>query len=155
MAAHSRYISNMHLRMFLSGDKSGVIARARIEEFYHAVCTVSKITDGLVRPAPPSHEVSGSGRIGSYRSRETETGHGRSTRCDTTELGRRDIESRGENMILPDDAFAELASARETFDAARRGLCGALMDISDGGGHAYTIPLVAALGYGEHDETSG
>lgn len=125
-AAHSRYISDIVSHMFLGNDRPGTIARARIEEFYDVVCNVSRVTDGLLLA----------------QSNEGD----RSTRGEGSTPVR-----GGQDMVLHDEAFAELASARKVFDAARRGLCGALMEISAAGGGARARPLVAILGYGGYD----
>ncbi|CAM9193558.1 unnamed protein product [Laminaria digitata] len=125
VAAHSSYISNMHSHMFLGTDRHGVVARARIEEFYEVVSTVGRVTDSLL-PEPSQIEDVRSGRGGVSRTRS------------------RDSE---EGMVLPDRAFEELAAARGRFDTARQGLCGALLDISAAGGSARARPFLAILGY--------
>lgn len=125
VAAHSRYISNMHKHMLLGSERPSIVARTHIEELYEVVCTVGRVTDGLLI-APSSSAV------------------GRSPGEGTPTIGR----EREEEMIFPDRAFTELASARVRFDTARRGLCGALVDISTAGGGARARPLLAILGYG-------
>lgn len=116
----------MVVHMFLGNDRPGIIARARIEEFYDVVCSVSRVTDGL--PLARSDE-----------------------RDPDSRGGRTPVRGRQEDMVLPDEAFAELASARKVFDAARRGLCGALVGISAAGGGARARPLLAILGYGGYE----
>ncbi|CAM9397416.1 unnamed protein product [Scytosiphon promiscuus] len=133
VAAHSRYISRIHSFMFLGADRQGAVARARIGDFYGVVCTVSRITDVLLsskHPVPPSPAPSFSTAVADLR----KSNHAKSDRT--------------EEMILPDEAFAQLAAVRERFDSARRGLCEALMEICDAGGGARARPLLAIIGYG-------
>ena len=115
----------MHSHMFLGTDRQGVVARARIEEFYEVVSTVGRVTDSLL-PAPSQTADARSGREGIPRVRGRDSGEG---------------------MVVPDGAFEELAAARGRFDTARRGLCGALLDISAAGGSARARPFLAILGY--------
>lgn len=123
MAAHSRYIFDMHLHMFLGADRPGGVARAAIEDFYDVICTVGRVTDGLL-PDPA---------------------FSRNSRSDPPARG------RAEGMLLPDGAFAELATARKRFDAARQGICGALLDICAAGGGARARPLLTIIGYGGYE----
>lgn len=150
VAAHSRYISRMHSLMFLGTDRQGAVARARIGEFYGVVCTVSRITDGLLSSespvsspsAPFSSAADGSLSTQPRNSSEQRDGGGRMSTWQQQEGG------CTEEMILPDGAFAQLAAVREKFDAARRGLCDALTEICDAGGGARARPLLAIIGYG-------
>lgn len=120
--AHSRYISRMRRCMFLGADRHGALARARVAEFYEVVCAVGRVTDALLSSKSCSPL--------SASSTQQQLGDG------------------AEEMVLPDKAFAELAAARENFDAARRGLCGALAEICADGGGARARPLLATIGYG-------
>lgn len=126
VAAHSRYISNMFLHMFLGNDRPSIVARAQVEEFYEVVCTVSRVTDGLLLAPSVSGDV----------------------QKDEEETNLRRVQDIVGEMVLPNEAFAELASVRGRFDAAKRELCGALLEISAAGGGARARPLLAILGYG-------
>ncbi|CAM9896948.1 unnamed protein product [Ectocarpus fasciculatus] len=126
VAAHSRYITKMQRYMFLGTDRQGAVARGSIGEFYAVICTVGRITDGLLSSKPSrSLDVS----VADVRD-GTRTGSG---------VG---------EMVLPDEAFAELAAVREKFDTARRGLCGTLSEICAAGGGTRARPLLSVIGYG-------
>ncbi|CAN0484861.1 unnamed protein product, partial [Ectocarpus sp. 12 AP-2014] len=126
VAAHSRYITKMQRYMFLGTDRQGAVARGSIGEFYAVICTVGRITDGLLSSKPsrsPPASVA-----------DVSDGTGTSSAV-------------GE-MVLPDEVFAELAAVRENFDTARRGLCAALSEICAAGGGTRARPLLSVVGYG-------
>lgn len=129
VTAHSRYISRMHRCMFLGADRQGALARARIGGFYEVVCAVARVTDGLLL-STPSSPWSATTRKQQQQQLSNGTGE----------------------MVLPDGAFAELVVAREKFDAARRGLCGALSEICAAGGGARARPLLETVGYGGYGD---
>lgn len=178
-AAHSKYISEMRRNMFLESDRPGVVARARIEEFYEVVCTVGRITDGLAEAAasaaaacrcpsdvPSSRSATPHGampslggadgdRTDSRRRQEEECGRkcggpdSMAFRDSGEEMSRLGVPP----MIVPDGAFSELVEARERFDTARQGLCAALLETIAAGGGARARPLLAVLDYGGHGHT--
>eukprot|EP00752_Nemacystus_decipiens_P001949 g1876.t1 len=133
VTAHSRYISRMHRCMFLAADRQGAHARARIEDFYEVVCAVARVTDGLLLSTSSSPWSAN----GSQHQQHQQQQQQQQQPSDGTR-----------EMVLPDGAFAALVAAREKFDAARRGLCGALSEICADGGGARARPLLAVVGYG-------
>ncbi|CAM9649955.1 unnamed protein product [Ectocarpus sp. 6 AP-2014] len=126
VAAHSRYITKMQRYMFLGTDRQGAVARGSIGEFYAVICTVGRITDGLLSSKPS-------------RSPPASVADVSDGTCTGSAVG---------EMVLPDEAFAELAAVREKFDAARRGLCAALSEICAAGGGTRARPLLSVIGYG-------
>ncbi|CAB1112702.1 unnamed protein product [Ectocarpus sp. CCAP 1310/34] len=126
VAAHSRYITKMQRYMFLGTDRQGAVARGSIQEFYAVICTVGRVTDGLLSSKPS--------RFPPALVEDVIDGT-----CTGSAVG---------EMVLPDEAFAELAAVREKFDAARRGLCAALSEICAAGGGTRARPLLSVIGYG-------
>ena len=118
--------------MFLGADRQGARARARIGEFYEVVCAVARVTDGLLLSTPSSPWSATTRKQQQQQQRQLSIGTG--------------------EMVLPDGAFAELVAAREKFDAARRGLCGALSEICAAGGGARARPLLETVGYGGYGD---
>lgn len=135
-SAHARYIQDMRCNLFVGGERPCMVARARIEEFYEVVCAVGRVADSLVYRQQQQQQVSSddwaparAGGVGNVRERNLE-----------------------QTMVVPDDAFSELVSARAKFDAVRKGLCDALVDIAANVRGARTRPLLAVLGYGGYGE---
>lgn len=117
-AAHSRYISNMHVHMFLSSDRPCFTARSAIQRFSEVVCRVGQVTDGLL-----------SGLYGSNPPPEALTMNKRAS------------------QVLSDAAFAELVASREMFVTARRSICRALEEICTTRGVDSARSLLDILGY--------
>lgn len=117
-AAHSRYISNMHVHMFLGSNRSCFTARTAIQRFSEVVCRVGQVTDGLLRESYASSPPPGS----LPRNKRT-------------------------SQVVPDPAFAELLASKEMFVTARRGICRALEEICTTGGVDRARSLLDILGY--------
>lgn len=136
-SAHARYIQDMRCNLFLGSERPCMVARARIEDLYEVVCTVGRVADSLgyrqqqQQQQIPSDDLgpAGAAGVGNVRNQYVE-----------------------QTMVVPDDAFSELVSAREKFDAVRKGLCDALVDITANVRGARTRPLLAVLGYGGYGE---
>ncbi|CAM9476924.1 unnamed protein product [Ectocarpus sp. 4 AP-2014] len=126
VAAHSRYITKMQRYMFLGTDRQGAVARGSIGEFYAVICIVGRITDGLLSSKPS-------------RSPPASVADVSDATCTGSAVG---------EMVLPDEAFAELAAVREKFHTARRGLCATLSEICAAGGGTRARPLLSVIGYG-------
>lgn len=158
VTAHSCYISKMHHHMFLGNDRQGAVARGRIGDFYQVLCTVGRVTDGLLllssssKTSSPSHSATAAGDDGVCTSNPGEVmevdPHSSSGGCGGSSQQQQQRVETEHDMVLPDQAFAELAVMREKFDGARWGLCEALCEICAAGGGARARPLLATLGYG-------
>lgn len=136
--AHSRYVSDMRRNMFLGSDRSGVVARGHIEEFYHAVCAIGRVTDRVVVSTTVARGGSSSGGGGFGQEFEG----GRASR------GRRfDGGDRIRPSVFSDRAYGELVSAWARYDVARKGLCDALKEMGVAGDGSRTRPLLAVIGY--------
>ncbi|CAM9670534.1 unnamed protein product, partial [Choristocarpus tenellus] len=129
-AAHARYISGVCRRVFLGKDRAGVLARAKIEEFYSVVCDVS----GIIAKPPTVAKTVTVEREGGDRASGL--------------LPRLEFEVEEQHMSLPDSVFKKLVLARGRFDVLRKGLCDVLAEEAASGAsgeHARSLTMV--LGY--------